>query len=280
MTATGWLHMSCFRLIVAGALAVALAGASGCSSIATTAKAKTPSGTVASAVAGRGTPTIVLQSGLGDDKDTWAPVFSRLAESGRVFAYDRPGYGDSSSVQTARDPCTIATELRDTLRASGLTPPYLLVGHSLGGLYQYAFAKLYPNEVAGLVLLEPTHPRHWQRMQNDAPAMAAIVKGLRITSFSRTNRAEFDDQARCLERIDMTQPVYVPARLLYRKHFQGIESGAFASMVRSLESDWQRLLGIKNSRHINYAGHYLHRDQPEEVIREIRTLLSELPARP
>ncbi|MBK7417536.1 MAG: alpha/beta hydrolase [Dechloromonas sp.] len=61
-----------------------------------------------------------------------------------MFAYDRPGYGSNPASNTPRDPCTIATELRDQLRSAGLPPPYVLVGHSLGGLYQYVFARLYP----------------------------------------------------------------------------------------------------------------------------------------
>ena len=65
-----------------------------------------------------------------------------LASGQAVFAYDRPGYAGNPASEALRDPCTVAAELRAQLRTAGLQPPYVLVGHSLGGLYQYVFARL------------------------------------------------------------------------------------------------------------------------------------------
>lgn len=237
-----------------------------------------PTGVVASSVTGTGLPTVVLQSGLGDGKDSWKIVFAKIAESNRVFAYDRPGYGNSPSVNTSRDPCSIVEELRNALKASGLAPPYVLVGHSLGGLYQFVFAKLHPEEVAGLMLLDPTHPDHWNRMQHDAPADAAIIKVMRPV-FGTAMRAEFNDQAQCLEHIDMKTSLTMPVRLLTKTQFQLIELGSFKTMVHSLEDDWLRLLGAKSVQHVAGSGHYIHQDQPDIVIQELQSLIGELPAR-
>jgi pimeloyl-ACP methyl ester carboxylesterase len=272
------LHSTIRLKFVLLVIAVLLFGVAGCSSIHTTAMATIPAGTVASAVAGEALPAVVLQSGLGDGKDSWKTVFTMIAESNRVFAYDRPGYGDSPAVKSPRDPCTIAAELKSALVASGLAPPYVLVGHSLGGLYQFVFAKLYPEDVAGLVLLDPTHPDHWKRLQQDAPATATFIKGLRHTVFDATSRNEFDDQATCLERIDMKTPMTIPVRLLTRTKFEVIESGSFETMVHSLENDWRRLLGVQNIHRVAGAGHYIHKDQPEVVVQELRSLIGELSA--
>lgn len=95
----------------------------------------------------------------------------------------------------ARNPCAISRKLRELLRYSGIAPPYLLVGHSFGGLDQFCFAMLFPQDVAGLVLLDPTHPDHWERMKSDAPTQAAFVNSLRIIAFRQVMRQEFDDQA-------------------------------------------------------------------------------------
>lgn len=260
------------------AITALLFGATGCSSISTTAMAATPTGVVASAVAGESLPAVVLQSGLGDGKSTWKAVFPTIAASNRVFAYDRPGYGDSPSVKSPRDPCTIAAELRSALKASGLAPPYVLVGHSLGGLYQYVFARLYPEEVVGLLLLDPTHPEHWKRMQRDAPAAATVLKGLRLTAFDTTSRNEFDAQARCLERVNMKTQMTASVRLLTRTRFQMVELGSFETMVHSLEDDWRRLLGVQSIHRVAGAGHYIHKDRPHVVIEELRSLLAELAA--
>jgi pimeloyl-ACP methyl ester carboxylesterase len=252
--------------------------APGCSSLKTTNDVSTVSGGVATSVAGSVSPTVVLQSGLGDGKDSWRSVFNTIAESNRVFAYDRPGRGGSPSVEGPRDPCTVAAEMRRVLQAAGIAPPYILVGHSLGGLYQYAYAKLYPEEVVGLVLLDPTHPEHWSRMQHDAPAAAAVLKGFRMTVFNTTSRAEFDDQSRGLDRIDMTTPLNVPGRMLTRTRFPGIESGTFEKMVHSLENDWVRLLGDRCvKKAVAGSGHYIHQDRPDVVVAELRSLIAELP---
>lgn len=251
----------------------------GCTSLDTTGLTPTPSGQIATSVAGSGGPVIVFQSGLGDGKDSWRPVFHTLSASNQVFAYDRPGYGRSPAAKSPRDPCTIAAELRSTLKAAGISPPYILVGHSIGGLYQYAYARLYPEDVAGVVLIDPTHPDHWNRMQQEAPAAATVIKGLRATVFSATSRSEFDAQNQCLGSFDAKSPLAVPVRLLTKTKFTGIERGAFETMVHSLENDWMRLLGAKSINRVRGAGHYIHHDQPDIVVQEIRALIKELPAR-
>lgn len=235
--------------------------------------------TITRMVAAAQPPTVVLQAGLGDDHESWRTVAPAIAAQARVFAYDRPGYGRRAPTEDVRDPCTIAAELRQALLNAGLAPPYILVGHSFGGLYQYVFAKLYPKDVAGILLMDPTHPDHWRRMQHDAPATAVFMKVMRAVAFSNVMRAEFDDQARCLERIDTQRPLAIPARLLVRTQFGLMESGAFATMVGLLASNWQRLLGIRTAHHVAGAGHYIHHDRPGDVVAELQAVIGEVRAR-
>lgn len=219
--------------------------------------------------AGNGTPTVVLQAGHGDGASTWRPVFDSLARHHAVVAYDRPGYGAHAAAKTARDPCTIATEQRALLRQLGVPPPYLLVGHSLGGRYQWVYAALYPQDVAGLVLIEPTHPEHWQRLQAQAPAMATTIKALRVV-FNDTMRREFDQQDHCLvERIGSAQIAAlrrIPARILARESYALPERGAFEQMHRQTQQDWLALLGAKQVDTVARSGHYIHRDRPDVVV--------------
>jgi Alpha/beta hydrolase family len=89
------------------------------------------SGTMAYARGGPAqTPVVVLQSGLGDGRKTWNTVWPQLTASHRVFALDRPGYGDSPSTTAPRDPCQVARGLHAALRDAKVPPPHLLVGHS------------------------------------------------------------------------------------------------------------------------------------------------------
>ncbi len=104
--------------------------------------------------AGDGPTTVVFEAGLGDDWHHWNRVASDLSDDTRVFAYSRPGYGDSDATTTPRDPGHIVEELRELLASQDIPPPYILVGHSFGGTYMELFARSHPDEVAGLVLVD------------------------------------------------------------------------------------------------------------------------------
>lgn len=233
----------------------------------------TGSGAVSALRRGSQGPTVVLQSGLGDDMDSWAPLLPELEPRQALWAYSRPGYGDSTAATGSRDPCTVAEELHALLQRSQQRPPYLLVGHSIGGLYQYAFAKLYPQEVAGLLLIDPTHPRHWPLLQERTPALAASLKILRATAFSSAMRQEFDGQNVCLERLAALPAPVAPMTLLARSRFGLTEPEAFQRLVRELEVDWSRLLPGLQRQEVAAAGHYIHHDQPRVVNEALRRLL-------
>src|ERR1043165_1357850 len=106
-------------------------------------------------IAGTGTPTVVLEYGLGGSINDWNDVFPEVARFTRVVAYDRAGYGKSEPGPEPRSQTRIATELHTLLQRAQIAPPYILVGHSLGGANIRAFAYLFKDEVAGLVFVDP-----------------------------------------------------------------------------------------------------------------------------
>ena len=110
-----------------------------------------------------GGPTAVLEAGMGSFSPNWYWVQEELAPTIRSVAYDRAGLGWSRRSRRQRDAQTIAIELRDALRIAGIAPPYVLAGHSFGGLPVRAFADLYPELTAGLVLVDASHPDQWVR---------------------------------------------------------------------------------------------------------------------
>jgi pimeloyl-ACP methyl ester carboxylesterase len=103
--------------------------------------------------------TLVFEAGSRATIDKWGKVLEGASRDATVFAYNRPGYGNSEAASTPRDGRTVVEELRQLLRQKGLKPPYVLVGHSLGGLYMQLFARAYPDEVKGLVLVDAMYPR-------------------------------------------------------------------------------------------------------------------------
>jgi len=107
---------------------------------------------------GEGSPTVILESGLGDSYVSWRQVQPEIAKFARVCSYDRAGLGYSDPVSEPRASKVIAQELQQLLHAAGVKPPYILVGHSMGGYDVRLYASLYPTDVAGMVLVDASHP--------------------------------------------------------------------------------------------------------------------------
>ena len=106
------------------------------------------------ACSGVGSPTVVLDAALGNMSAHWAWVQQEIARTTRVCAYDRAGLGWSESGPGPRDAAHIAGELHTLLGNAGIPGPYVMVGHSFGGLYTQLYAARYADEVAGVVLVE------------------------------------------------------------------------------------------------------------------------------
>jgi pimeloyl-ACP methyl ester carboxylesterase len=111
----------------------------------------------------KGGPTVLLDSGMVSFSSNWAWVQPEVAKVVRVIAYDRAGLGWSDPGPSPRDAGHSARELHAALVKLGIAGPYVLVGHSYGGLAVRAFAALYRDEVAGMVLVDGSHPDQWVR---------------------------------------------------------------------------------------------------------------------
>jgi pimeloyl-ACP methyl ester carboxylesterase len=107
---------------------------------------------------GQGSPTLVLDGGTGEISANWVLVQREVSHTTRVCAYDRAGMGWSEMGPEPRDARRISGELHTLLRRAGIEDSYVLVGHSFGGLYAQTYAARYPEEVAGMALIESSHP--------------------------------------------------------------------------------------------------------------------------
>ncbi|MEO8393630.1 MAG: alpha/beta hydrolase, partial [Chloroflexota bacterium] len=114
---------------------------------------------------GTGSPTVVIEAGLGGWSLTWNSVQEEVAKTTRVCTYDRAGMGYSEASPLPRTAEQFAYELHTLLERANVAGPYVLVGHSLGGLTVRIFVHEYPTEVAGVVLIESMNPR--QMAQSD-----------------------------------------------------------------------------------------------------------------
>ena len=133
----------------------------------------------------RGTagPTIVFEAGIGATSLNWHRLQEDLGGAARTVTYDRGGLGWSSAGRwSQRTPSNAARELHEMLQAAQIRPPYLLVGHSFGGLLVRRFAAEYPGEVSGVVLVDPMRPEEWPPLNENA--RPELNRGIRLLSIA------------------------------------------------------------------------------------------------
>jgi pimeloyl-ACP methyl ester carboxylesterase len=135
--------------------------------------------------ASAGYPTVILEHGLGGASPMWGWIQPEVAQTTRVCAYDRAGMGWSTPGSSGhpRDGRQIAQELHALLQAADIPAPYVLVGWSYGGLYVRTYAGQYPEQVAGMVLLDSSHPDQWTTTAAGQAQYAANVRLYSLVPF-------------------------------------------------------------------------------------------------
>lgn len=222
-------------------------------------------------VAGTGSPTVVFESGIGQGKRNWAPVFNRVSELTRAVAYDRAGYGQSEVSELPRDGLQMVLELRDLLRTEGLAPPYVLVGHSLGGTMVKLFAKTWPDEVAGVVLVDARHEEFTQRCrQVGVHRLLYEPPEAFVNMLPPVPRAELLAAPLTLKQARRAGSFPdVPLIVL-------TQSNASSRWPKALGKVWlasqRRMAGMSSLGRIKVvgdAGHNVHMDKPDVVVRAV-----------
>jgi pimeloyl-ACP methyl ester carboxylesterase len=133
------------------------------------------SGALEALIAGKGEPSILLFNGAGVTLQGWRGLFPRIEQIGTVLGWNRYGTGRSDRPREPQTGRLVVDCLRDLLEETGVQAPYVLVGHSLGGLHANLFARLFPREVRAVLLLEATHPRDSEMLRGHEGQLAAVL---------------------------------------------------------------------------------------------------------
>lgn len=218
-----------------------------------------------------GAATVVFEAGLGDDWTSWDNVAAQVAHHARIVAYSRPGYGASSPATTPRDPRTIVEELRVLLASEGYTPPYLLVGHSFGGTYMELFAKAHPDEVVGVVLVDPRHREFLATCEAAHLDSCGIPEPVLATQSSSTI-AEYRAFALASDEIRAAGPFGAyPVRVLTATDHP--VSPARELLWKTMLADLAAEASDGGQLVVSGAGHYIQLDRPDVVVQSILDLL-------
>ncbi|HEY8507701.1 MAG TPA: alpha/beta fold hydrolase [Steroidobacteraceae bacterium] len=228
---------------------------------------------------GRGAPTVILEAGLGDTLESWSGIQSKIADHCvRTMAYTRAGYPGSDPAGGPRDAATIVAELRAELARRGIRPPYVLVGHSLGGLYMQYFARNFPDEVTGLVLVDSTHWNQGLELHPDATGPWSRRRVVHVF-MNWIERREFMDAALAGAQVRASPlPRNIPTIVLSSTAAPIGETPVTRAIGARLQDEIAA--EFPGARHVRVegSGHYIHRDRPEVVVAAARELAGCTPA--
>jgi pimeloyl-ACP methyl ester carboxylesterase len=225
-------------------------------------------------IEGEGAVTVIFESGLGDTLDVWRGVQTEVARGcARTFSYNRSGYPGSSRPRGARDTATIVEELRTELRERRIEPPYVLVGHSLGGLYMEYFASRHAGEVRGLLLVDATHWQHEQRMRQDSPTTYRMVKALMLLATS-TMRAEIGQLQNAGRQVEQTSaPNSIPTIVLSSTRASPGEIRSVRELMVTLQTETAERFNARRHEFVDGSTHYIQLDRPDRVVQAIKELV-------
>jgi pimeloyl-ACP methyl ester carboxylesterase len=227
---------------------------------------------------GSGSPTVILDSGLGTGAAGWGSVLGKSAEISRTCTWDRPGIGASASIGR-HDAIDLAAHLRATLSAAGESGPFVVVGHSLGGVYARVFAAAHAAEVAGIVLVDPYAPdiRAVDDVALPEDLRDGWTRGIDETNdlIEQTEELDWAATERALADSDLgdlpLELLFVEQRFRWEGPFEPYEPqliAAWEDLVLALSADARLTIAVNST-------HMIQWDQPERVVEAIRRLVDE-----
>lgn len=227
---------------------------------------------------GQGTPTIIFDAGLGENLSTWDQVQPEAAQFSQACAYNRANVtpSDHRPVSIPVSAQQIARELHSLLVNAHLPGPYILVGHSLGGLFAQMFACRYPHEVAGIVLVDSTHPEQAKRLAAAlGPAFTSEAsQGFPVEGITYTDVLAMQAQVDAV-RTNFPQ---VPLIVLVRSRFTSSAHWTAAQLLQawmSLQTDLSRRSSKGKLVIAHNSGHFIQIDRPDLVVASIREIVLE-----
>lgn len=251
-------------------------------------------------------PTVVFESGFGSPVAIWKPLQSEIAVLTRTVAYDRAGTGASEASTSRRTVRQLATELHALLAQLAAAPPYVLVGHSYGGVIIHTFAGMFPKDVAGLVYIDPTDFMQTEAdmqsvfakagVKNGHGAIEAMTKQLLAGAppglvaenqeLARATREGFVEFRDAITPPDVPMTVFLAARadaIPPGLIFPGDADRYFQATLDQRVDHFSRLVRASANAHLvltTNSDHFVHFSEPDVVASEIRRVVSDASAHP
>ena len=227
---------------------------------------------------GEGVPVVVLDSGLGSDAQVWSSVQADVGQFAKVCAYDRAGLGSSSAAPRPHTNQRMADELKDLLTAAKLPEPYVLVGHSMGGVNIRLFASKHPDAVAGMVLVDAmseSQPTQYWALIPDAD-MARFRGGIA----KLPEGTDFETLSQGLSELNTANRIGAKPLVVLSHGIEDPPPGAGPDSAAQLLAAWhamqEELSHLSTNRAyvvVKGARHMIQREQPPVVVAAIREVV-------
>ena len=241
------------------------------------------------AISGGGNPTVILETGLGAESSEWGAVERLLADEFRIVRYDRANRGASDPAPRPRRASDMLADLRNMLRAKRIGPPYVLVGHSFGGLLMRLFAAKYSGEVAGLVLVDSVHPDQFETFAPSFPPPtpnepkdlaqvrtlyqggwrdpASTVEGIDF-------RASFAEAPMTQMLGDLPMQVIVAGTMLNQNAVPAAFRSGLQSQWEGLQEQFVKLSTSAVRVDVPESSHFVQRDDPQSIVAAVRSVVA------
>ncbi|MEB2301188.1 alpha/beta hydrolase [Lysinibacillus xylanilyticus] len=216
----------------------------------------------------KNTPTVIMDAGYGDYSKTWKHIVSEISVLTDVLVYDRAGLGKSEKSPNPRTSTYMVKELKEALIRLNIRPPFILVGHSFGGVNARIYTSEYPQEVAGLVLVDSTPEDYKERF---LPTMSKEFQDAYNKQF--VYEATYDEFMESLKQLkNSRREISVPLIVISagkKAHYSEESQGLWNKMqkeILQISSNGEFIIA-KNSTH------YIQNDEPEVVVNAVKRLI-------
>ena len=223
---------------------------------------------------GKGTPTVIFESGLGDDSGVWTLVQPEISKNTRTFSYDRAGLGNSDIGDLPRTSLDQVHELHTVLNKAKVKAPYIIVAHSIGGYNARLFAGTYPKEVSSIVFVDCSHENQFEdRVKRSSSKEIEIAKSQLIGEEQTFDELLISaNQVKEIRKKDALRNI--PIVVLTSGH-KGEKSSVITEETwLNYQNDLVSLSDYSKHIIIEDSSHYIQKDQPQVVIDEIKGIIN------
>jgi len=238
-------------------------------------------------VAGEGEIPVILMSGEDENLRIWNQVFDDIADMTTVVAYDRGGVGWSDPGPNPRNGRMVVQELRNFLNAIELEGPYILAAHSLGGLFARLYAHTYPDDIAGILLIDTTHEDYWRRTalelgpRSVQTSLLLMGIGQSVITINQVgalgeyyNIPNIPDEVRANRTLPDVPLLLLSQDLVNFTVLDDDEEAAALFMFQEFYQDQSRLVRRGVWEPVQNTSHFIMVDQPQAVIDGVERVLA------